>query len=302
VSNALVSTCTYVAKTFWPTELHAFYQHPRSVSPWLAIAAGSSLAAALSAAYIRRTKAPYFLAGMLWFGISLLPVIGLIQVGGQARADRYSYLPLIGIFVAVVWSVAAWAKPARWRRLAAVAVGVAALASLVLGAGTQLAFWKDSETLWRRVLAIEPNNLVAHNNLGMALVDVGRLREAAAHYRFAIALNPSLAKPHLNLGNVLLDLKRAAEARRCFSRALALDPSDAVAYQGLGAALCALGRSDEAQGYLRHALRLQPELSLARRELERTLSKGTTDLSSSIDFPLGVPDGGRAGFPTTLGP
>ncbi len=301
--NALMSYLAYLGKTVWPSRLAVFYPHPRSgMSPWLVAAALAALAGVSWLVARERRRRPHLAAGWLWYLVMLVPVIGLVQVGFQGRADRYSYLPLIGIFAAVTWEAArAVARRPRLRRAAALG-GIAVLAVCAAQARIQAGYWRNSETLFRHALAVVPGNWLAANNLALDLEEQGRYREAAAQleaavpfgpqpvilvnlgnlrdkegrsdeasslYERALAVDPDLATAHYNLANLLARLGRVDEAATHYREVLRVQPGHAQAHSDLGVCLARQGRLEEARGHFAEAVRLDPGNLGARRNLER---------------------------------
>ena len=191
VANALVAYVAYLEQFFCPWGLALFYPHPGTHLPiWKAVGAGIVLAG-ISAAVLRHRQRRYLLVGWLWYLGMLVPAIGLVQVAGQAMADRYTYLPEIGLAMALIWWAADSWPAWPYRRPVRAVAAAAALAALLGGAWRQTSFWCDSETLWRRTLACTSYNKVAHNNLAAALVAADRLDEALLHYRQSLEINPT---------------------------------------------------------------------------------------------------------------
>jgi tetratricopeptide (TPR) repeat protein len=237
VANALVAVAAYLRDTVAPLRLAAFY--PLRIdgwSPWQAGLGALLLLGASAAAIALRRRAPALLAGWGWFLATLLPVIGLVQVGGQARADRYMYLPLVGLGVAAAWPVA---RLVRGRPRAAAGVAVAAVAALALlgaVAAEQARTWSSAGALWRRALAVTRDNWVAHANLGVELLRDGKADEAAANFGRAALINPTSADLRYNWGLALLRSGRRAEAAVQLREALRIDPRHAPARQLLAGA------------------------------------------------------------------
>lgn len=272
IENALVSYTAYLGKTFWPVDLAVFYPHPLGTIPlWQSWAAALFLLAVTGGCFVLRKRAPYLLVGWLWYLITLLPVIGLIQVGVQARADRYTYLPLIGIFLMVVWGlrdIAAWRPPLR-RPLAA----LAAVALVVLGTATyrQAGYWQNGETLYRRATAAVPDNYWAFNNLGAVLANAGRIEEATAMFQRSLDIMPHYPGANKNMAVALYKRHRYDEALPYVERALGIQPQNPELHLIKGLILVKLGRPNEAAASLREALRIQPGYSdalAALREIE----------------------------------
>jgi hypothetical protein len=240
VANAVVATATYLGKAIWPTRLAAFYPHPgASLAAWKI--AGSALVLVtltLWTIHVRRSR-PYLLLGWAWYLVTLAPVVGIVQVGWQARADRYTYIPLIGIFLGVVWAVSDRfaERPALVGSLAS-----AALVMLGIGAFAQAGYWRDSETLFRHALAVTDNNSVAHNNLGTALLRRGLPSQAEEHFAEAVRIDPSFADAHSNLGVALGRQGMIDEAILEFRRALDVEPDHPDARRNLERALAIQSR------------------------------------------------------------
>ena len=235
LENAVVSYVVYLAKTFWPFDLAPFYPHPgTNVVVWQVAGAGLVLVALTAGAVAFRRRAPYLLTGWLWYLGTLVPVIGLVQVGSQAYADRYSYFPQIGLLLAVCFAVAdlSVARP----RLALTAGIVAALA-LTVRSEDQLRTWQDSSTLWRHALSVTPPNPTSLISLGTVEEDRQNLDEAKRLYQEALAIDPGSALAHLNLGSLLARLGQPKEAIAELRAACEQAPDFARAHTFLGHAL-----------------------------------------------------------------
>ncbi len=234
VANALVAYVRYLGMLVWPHRLAVFYPHPgAALSAALAIAAACFLLALSAAAFALRRRAPYLFTGWFWFLVTMLPVIGLVQVGYQALADRYTYIPFVGLFVAVAWGVPALAR--RWRpaRLAVRAAAVVSVAALALGAAAQTRYWRNSETLYLRTLEVTKNNSTIENNLGDFYNDAGRPEKALPYLTDALRIKPDGPEIHNNVGRSLYMLGRYEEAERYFRRALSLNPQDPITLNNL---------------------------------------------------------------------
>lgn len=275
--NAIVSCAAYLAGTLWPSGLAALYPFPEGGIPWHRVGAAAALLLGITAwAVLSARRLPAVAAGWAWFLITLLPVIGVFQVGAQARADRYTYLPLVGVFVAAAWAIAAAA--ARRRLPLTAGVGAAcAVAALSIAANLQVRHWRDGESLFRRAIAVTRENWKAHYCLGDALAEQGRAEAAAAQYRLALAVRPAYPEALNSLATVLVDgLNRPAEALPVLSEALRIYPHDATARYNFGLASLQLGRYEDARSAFEHALALTPTdldarymLGLALLRLER---------------------------------
>jgi Tfp pilus assembly protein PilF len=221
--NALVASMIYLGQMVWPAGLAVFYPYPHNgLSAWEVTLAGMLLAGLSVVAWGERRKQPWLLMGWLWYLTMLLPVAGIIQVGVQAHADRYTYLPQIGIYVAVTWLVAEW----RVSRVALGGLMAGVLAVLMVCAWQQTGYWQDSETLWAHTIACTTDNDTAHLNLGSVLLQDGILDEAINHFQKALQLNPENATAHFNLATMLRRTGRMNEAISHFQQALQIKPDD----------------------------------------------------------------------------
>lgn len=273
VGNALVSYAKYVLLTFYPRGLGVYYPFSEDLPLWQIVGALLLLVLLTIFALRQMSKRPYLLVGWLWFLGTLAPVIGLVQVGGQAMADRYHYLPSVGLFMALVFGVADWLAARRVNR-APVAAG-AALVLLLLTVLTwrQVGLWRDSETLFRHTLAVTADNLVIEYNLGHVLGRQGRREEAAAHFARALAINPNFYDALINLGVTLAEQGKPAEAIDYYERALRVRPTAAKAHMQMGLALVNLGKPAEALPRLTKAQELAPEDADVRTNLGLLLAR-----------------------------
>ncbi len=278
VANALVSYGAYAAKAVWPSGLSPFYPYPDHV-PTLELAASAAFLAGASVLAARWGRArPYLLVGWLWYLVTLLPVIGIVQIGRQAMADRYTYLPLVGLFIAVTWGVCDLATKWPARRIVLPALAATAIALAAAAAHAQVAVWADSATLWRHALATDPRNYFALHSLGCLDSDAGRTDEAARAFEETIRLAPDYPEARNNLGLMRARQGRIDEAIRQYRAALALDPSLADAHNNLGFALAAQHRTQEAIAEYREAIRLKPDAARFHHNLGKALaSQGNVD-------------------------
>jgi tetratricopeptide (TPR) repeat protein len=273
LANAATACTNYLGSFFWPVRLAAFYPMPAEGLPiWGAVTAAAILAGISAAVVAMRRSRPYLLVGWLWYLGMLVPVIGIVQVGEQARADRYTYLPQIGLAIALAWSTAALFRrfPAR-RRLGVCVVGLT-LACLLGDAWRQTGFWADSETLWTRTLAVSSRNALAHANFGGYLLNLGRLPQAIEHFQQALQVDPDYAEAHYNFGLALFRSGRTAEAIEQYRQAIRVKPDYAKAYNNLGDALQKRGDVSAALALYRKALQIQPTYKLARYNLGSALA------------------------------
>ena len=265
ISNALFAYADYLVKMLWPRNLSVFYPRPHTY-PWWQLALAGLLLAAITTLVWRRRGRGYPLVCWCWYLGTLVPVIGLIQVGGQSMADRYVYVPSIGIFVLVVWGVTEWSVNRRALRYALIPVTIGALFVLSLRAHSQVLLWHDDLTLFTNILHNSPENAVAHNNLGTALADAGRLDEALPHFRAVEAIEPEDAEAHYNLGHFFLQTGNPREAIPEYGLCLYWTGSRQVAARArfdLGLAFSQTHQIDQAKANYRDAIKLAPDYSQA---------------------------------------
>jgi tetratricopeptide (TPR) repeat protein len=259
-ANAAVAYVAYLGKMLYPADLAVFYPFPAGPSPILEVVAAVSLLSAISAAFFAaRWKCPWLLVGWLWYLGTLAPVIGLVQVGGQAMADRYTYLTQIGIYIAIAWGVADAARswPGRHWLLAAASALVAA--GLMVCAWQQARHWRDSEALWNHTLACTSHNPFAENGLGLALADRGQVAEAIVHFQDAVDINPNYVDALNSLGHALAARGDVQGAIARYRKALAIQSDYVEAHNNLGLALVRCGDVEEAISHYREALAIQPD-------------------------------------------
>ncbi|MCE9613735.1 MAG: tetratricopeptide repeat protein [Lentisphaerae bacterium] len=282
LDNALMSSVAYIGKLIWPHPLAVFYPFRRHVGGFEMAAALALLLAITTLVWLQRRHRPYLLMGWMWYGVTVAPVIGLVQVGNQAMADRYTYLPSIGLTLAVALLVRegwdrAWRRAAPHVRQLATYCG-ATVVILVLVAAVcvtrlTLAAWSGSIPLFEQALRVTRGNWLAHNNLAFACEHAGRVDQAIAHYHAAIQLVPDYVVARYNLGNLLTRLGRYAEAEVQFRAALQYAPRDARTLTNFGACLLAQGRPAEAALILREAIALDPQRPEAFNNLGNALAE-----------------------------
>jgi protein O-mannosyl-transferase len=303
-ANAVISYIAYIAQMMWPRNLLAYYS--RETTSGLLLAICILILLFVSALIIRFAKRhPFLLTGWIWYLCTLLPVIGLIQVGDQSRADRYTYVPLIGIFIIVVWGVPKLFEGRRYRKIILATAASILICALTLLAREQVRFWENDISLWGHVvnaaprnyfarfnlgnalvargdfsaatyqyteaLSIKPDFADAHNALGVASFQQGLWQEAATHYADALRVKPGSAKLHSNLGTALGVLGRTEEAVSEFLTALKIDPQKAEIHYNLGYVLAQQGKIDEAIARYRSALQINPIYAEAHIELGNAL-------------------------------
>jgi len=286
VNNALVTYIAYIWQMLWPVRLAVFYPHPENRLPlWEISVALAILVAITSGALGARKKRPYIITCWLWYLGMLVPVIGVLQVGWQGRADRYTYLPQIGLYILATWAVADFS--ASWRRQREIlAVGAAIIISVLSWqAWIQTSFWRDSETLWTHALAVTSNNDVAQNNLGIVLLRNGKLDEAIARFQAAVNLRSENAPAHDNLAKAFLQKGQVAEAMFHYHKLLEIQPENSEARNILGTVLIQQGRVKEAIEQWQETLTTEPENGNAMSNLAWVFAASPDD---------SVRDGARA--------
>lgn len=260
VANALAAYVAYLEKMIWPGSLSVFYPH--SFFPAWQVCGCALLLAGVSLICVLQARArPYLLVGWCWFIGMLLPVIGLIQVGSQALADRYTYLPSIGFFLLLAWGANDLLRRSSARSAGLVwGVVVVLLSACLAGTRCQLKYWQNTRTLFTRALEVAPRNSVAHHALGATLAAQGEVAAAVTHYQAALAIDPAYDTVHINLGCILADQGRLQEARSHIEQVLARNPHHARAHRCLGNILFAQGNHAEAASQYELAWQFQPDV------------------------------------------
>ena len=252
LANASIAYVRYLGKTLWPVSLSAYYPW-NGAPPWWQVLGAALLLAALTALVLFSLRAkPWLAVGWFWFLGTLVPVIGLVQVGSQSMADRYAYLPIVGLFIAIAWTV-------QVPRAVLVPLTAAVLAALSALTFRQVGTWVDQETVFRHAIALDPGNGFAHGALADGLRIKGRLDEARREAEEAVRLGPLSSRHWNNLGVVLLEQRRLPEAQDAFLRAVSIDPKYAHALVNLGDVAVQNGEPEMAESALRDALKLAPD-------------------------------------------
>jgi len=278
IANAFVAYAAYLGKTVWPSGLAVFYPYrPFELSSWPVLGAVLAVAGATALALAFKRRAPYVAFGWFWYVGTLVPVIGLVQVGGQSMADRYTYVPLIGLFVAVAWGWAdAFGRTAVVRTIG-VAAACAWLVALSAASQLQLGTWADRKTLFRHAAAVTTDNCLAHEKLGVTLLDEGDIAGAITHLNEAIRILPGYPDAHYNLGLAMVRQGRPADAVEEFKQVIQLDPTSAIAHNNLGGAYIQLGRLDAALEEINAAIRIDPASREAHFNLANLLAQTGRD-------------------------
>jgi len=309
LGNAMVSYAGYIAKMFVPVNLAAYYPHPGDGLSWGQVAGAGLVLALICVLVVLQTRRwPWLTAGWLWYIGTLVPVIGLVQVGAQAMADRYTYVPLIGLFIVVAWGGSELVAGGRHRKALLTVSGAAVLVVLAICTHRQVGYWRNSITLFEHAIAatgqnyqaqfnlaaayaragqidraiehnmeavkLEPLSPEAHHNLAVQLFKKGKVPDAIEHYKQAIRLDPTVADTHNNLAVALEMQGKLDEAMKCYAEAIRLRPDYANAHYGLASVLTKKGNKAEAIRELREVLRIQPGHIRALQELKRLLKNG----------------------------
>jgi tetratricopeptide (TPR) repeat protein len=324
ILNALIAYGRYIGKSIWPLNLSPIYPYLEDWPRWEIVLAPLLLVVLTALAIWKRNRRPYWSVGWAWFLGVLVPVIGLVQVGSQSMADRYTYIPTIGLLIAVVWTVADVAASHMWRRRVTVMMTTAALVGCALLTQRQLMYWQNTETLFRHAIAISSDNFIAWNNLGFyfaefheskqaeqclraalafkpgnfysleklasVFIDEGRYAEAETGARKALEVNPRMSAAHRTLGLALMKQGKAAEAIKEYEEALRLDPDNATAHYNLGNALARLEQFDKAREQFQETVRLDPTNADAHNNLaymlvrEGKLGEATSEFKAALRF------------------
>jgi Flp pilus assembly protein TadD len=290
IANALVAYVGYMSKTIVPRSLTVFYPHPGTGIPLWQVIGSAVLLACITFGVVKLRSRRYLLVGWLWYVLTLIPVIGLVQVGLHAMADRFTYIPMIGLFIAIAWIVPDLVTETkrrgdgglgRWGKKAPIVLAVAAclvIAILAVCTWVQTGYWRNSITLFQRAVNVTHNNYLARSSLGLALQDRGETDAAVVHLREALKIKPGLSQAHNNLGVALTMQGNLTEAIGEFRAALKIEPDRAEAHKNLGIALTMQGNLTEAIGEFRAALKIDPQSAYVHTRLGVCLaSQGDID-------------------------
>jgi tetratricopeptide (TPR) repeat protein len=278
VGNALVTYIAYIARMFWPAKLAVFYPYSHQLPVWHVVAAGAALAGITLVALRRFRSYPYLAVGWFWYLGTLVPVIGLVQVGGQSSADRYTYLPTVGLAIMLSWGTVDLLKRHPRARTAVAVSALAACSACVVLTSIQLRYWANTESLFRRAVNVTTDNYIAHNNLADYYLSQLRNDEARGHVIEALRVQPNYAEAHVNLATILRRTGQTEEAEAEYRLALTLQPRNIEGHSGYGALLFNQGRANEALREFREVVRLKPEYAGGHFLLGRMLATlGRTD-------------------------
>jgi len=268
IENAIISYCMYLGKMLWPYRLAAFYPFPRMISHPLFMLSAAVLIAVTFLVILNMKKAPYSLVGWFWYLGTLVPVIGIIQVGSQSMADRYTYVPLIGIFIMIAWGIPQLLEKWRPGRYVIPAVCAVIIPLFIWTSWMQTGYWRDNITLFSHAIHATENNYVAHNSLGVALCEKGDFDAGIDHYIESLRIYPEHVQARNNLGAALIQKGKYEASIGHFKKAIQIEPSFVNAYYNLGIALYSLGRIDEAIQRFEETLSLDPQNSGAVQRVQ----------------------------------
>ena len=279
IGNAAVSYIVYLGQMVFPVRLAPFYPLFADGLPVWKVGLALVLLVGISVGvFLLRRKRPWLLVGWLWYLGMLAPVIGLLQVGNQAHADRYTYLPQIGIYLLVAWVARDAFSSRRWGRLILGAASLSVIAALMACATIQTSYWRNSMSLWTHTLSCTSRNYAAYNNLGIVFFQRGQAAQAIDEYQKALEIKPDFLEARHNLANASASLGRSAEAIEQYQKALEINPDDAAAHNSLGTVLLQQGRPADAIAQYQQALRINPDYAEAHYNLGNALvSRGRLD-------------------------
>jgi tetratricopeptide (TPR) repeat protein len=268
LGNTFISYAVYIGKMIWPSGLAVFYPYAFSKSSvWPVVLAALAFFAISIWAVLLAARRRYLFTGWFWYVGTLVPVIGLVQVGTQARADRYMYLPSIGIAVVAAWGAAELSAKWRYRKIILSVLAFFSVGGMLFCTRLQVRHWQDSFSLFKRAVEVTENNYIGHTGFGKALCARDRVDEGIKQYRRALKINPGYTVAHYNLGNALSEQGEVEEAVRHYRAVLRAEPDLARAHNNLGNALSAQDKFEEAIGHYREALRIEPDFAKAYNNL-----------------------------------
>ena len=263
IANAMLSYVSYIGKMLWPYNLAVLYPYPKSIIFWKIAGAGLLLMMISVFVFRKLRSKPYLAVGWLWYLGTLVPVIGIVQVGSQAMADRYTYIPLIGIFIMITWGISDWVSKRHYRRIGIFTAAASILSILMITSWLQVKYWSNSVTLFEHAINVTGENSTAQLNLGEALAEQGNLDEAVKHYLEAIRIRPGYAKAYNNLGIIWAGQNKAEAAIVVLSKTLRISPHYAGAHYNLGKIYSNLDDIDKAIFHYKKALQFNPNMTQA---------------------------------------
>jgi protein O-mannosyl-transferase len=275
IANVAIAYCTYLWRMIWPFNLAVFYPYPRMFNPLIVVGSLFLLVLATLLTFKYTKRFPFLIMGWLWYLGTLVPVIGIVQVGYQSMADRYTYIPFMGIFVTLVWGISSLFRQWRIGRYVLAVSFIAIIPVLMWVTWVQAGYWKDSTTLFSHALDVTRDNYLAHTNLSAALLEKGDIRGTIYHSSEALRIKPDYVPAHCNLGLGLMNQGKYQEAIEHFRQSIQINPYYINAYYGLGGSLYKLGKLDEAITQFQEVLRLDPQHAGAQKGLELAFMKQT---------------------------
>lgn len=273
IGNALIAYVSYLEKMIWPVDLAIFYPYHMSRPVWQCAAAFLFLTVITVFVVLKRSKHPYLVTGWFWYLITLLPVIGIIQVGFQSMANRYAYVPLVGIFIIIAWGIPELLITRIDRRYLPFAA-VSLILIFSFSTWAQLPLWRNSEAVFKYALKVTEDNFIAHDGMGDIWLSRGDFRMARLHYHEALRIKPGYAEVHNNLAVILMKEGRVAEADAGFRKALKYRPDLAEAHNNLGFVLTCQDKFQEAAAHFMRALELKPGYAVAKENLAKLVKDG----------------------------
>jgi len=259
IANAVISFAAYPAGALWPYDLAVFYPFPAQISLTHLLTASVFILAVTAAVILLAKRFEYLFVGWLWYAVTVAPVIGIIQIGNYAMADRYSYLPSIGIALMLAWGVPCLIKSEKIRKKILIPVAIAAVIIMMVLTWKQCGYWRDSAVLFGHALKVTKNNYLAHNSIGLAMFAEGKTDDAIYHYNEAIRIRPDFVRAYHNRGAVYTDIGQYQKAIEDYTMAIHLRPDYAEVYNNRGIAYSLLGRQQQAVIDYNEAIRLKPD-------------------------------------------
>jgi tetratricopeptide (TPR) repeat protein len=267
VANAVVSYLKYIQKLIWPHDLAILYPYPEVITAGQVLA-GCALLGCITFLSVRyRKRLPWLFVGWFWYVGTLVPVIGLVQVGEQAMADRYTYIPFIGLFLILIWGASVFIGKWRYKKIALSVITTVIFFVMITTTWAQVSYWKNSIRLFEHALSVTNGNYVIHNNLGFELALQGQKDQALIHYKKALRINPEFEQAHVNLGSVLFSQAKIEESFAYYHAVLKARPDFARVHYNFGVLLLKIGRVDEAIVHFQETLRIKPDFAEAHNSL-----------------------------------
>ena len=274
IANALVSYISYIKKMIWPLDLAVYYPYPQSIPLWQVAGAGLSLLCIFFMVLRAKTSKPYLAVGWLWYVGTLFPVIGLVQAGlWPAMADRFVYVPLIGLFIIITWGVPDIMNRWRFKRIVLGILSAGLIPTLIATTWFQLQHWQNGVKLFTHAIKVTRNNSVAHNNLGQALSKQGKYNEAFIHYVKALEINPNYVLAHNNLANIHFTNEKYEKSIFHYKKALSITPNNEVVHYNMGKTLIQQGKGKDGLLHLLEAIKIKPEFAQAYNEIGLILAR-----------------------------